>query len=83
VASNLPCAVEPLTRAERLVSDVRLVSEGTHRIRVRGRTDLSAAQRAVVTYRDTGLTEIFEVEAITRGDDRGRETHAYVTQVQA
>lgn len=82
VVADLPCAVDVLTRNERVAAG-QLTSTSTHRLRMRVRADVSVTHRAVVTYGDTGSSVTFQIEAVERGDDRGRETHVYCAVVQA
>src|SRR4051794_26202519 len=82
IAADVPCAVDALTRAER-VQGGQLTSVGTHLLRVDARADLRVKHRALVTYADTGLTTTFQIEAIDRAGARGEETHVFLTAVQS
>lgn len=82
VASGVPCAVESLNRGERVMAG-QLTSVGTHRLRMRARTDIRVGHRALVTYSDTGAAETFQIEAVDRAGEKGEETHVFLTAVQA
>ncbi len=81
LAAGLPCAVESVGR-DQGVDGGQLTSTTRRRLRIRSRSDVKPGQRAVVTYRETGLSETFQIESVERGDDRGFETHLYCTAVQ-
>lgn len=74
-AADDPCELETLGSREGLDAS-QVTASVRYRVKVRGRTDLLPKHRAVVTQVDTGTTLTLEIEAIERGDDRGRETHA-------
>jgi head-tail adaptor len=81
LASDLPCTVEVLGREERLAAG-QLAAVSTHRLRLRRRADVSPKHQAAVTYADSGASTTFQIQAIDRADDRGREMFVYCTAGQ-